>query len=210
MRRWWHNMEFPAHRFVPGDSDGAPLLVPLARTPREVCQLSRFCNSIFPGAPRLVPLLARERLSDEEIGVDSEDLLIERFDIVIRAGVSLHRLEMIPVTLVGHGDGADLAIRVAMRCASRLSACILLRPQRAPTAEPGCLDGVAVLLAYDARTNGAGGVAQELRRMMNSAGAAVVSQLVAQRNSPGGLDSAICHVFLEALFPAAEPYPGAR
>jgi hypothetical protein len=114
------------------------------------------------------------------------------------------------VILVGHGHGADIAVRVAMRCASYLSACILLRPQCVPTVAPGCLDGVAVLLAYDARTNGVGGVAEEFRRTMNAAGAPVVSQLVAQRNSPGGLDTAICHVFLEALFPSVEPDPEAR
>jgi hypothetical protein len=205
MRRRSHNMELAVHRFVPGDREGAPLLVPLATTPREVRQLLGFCHDIFPGAPRLVPQLAPDGVSHKEIGVDGEDPLIEQFDIVIRAGVSLHRLEMIPVILVGHGRGADIAVRVAMRCAAHLSACILLRPQCVPTAAPGCLDGVAVLLVHDARTNGVGGVAQEFRRTMNSAGAAVVSQLVAQRNSPGGFDSAICHVFLEALFPAAEP-----
>ncbi len=194
-----------SHRFLQGIRDDAPLLVPLAMRGRDAHQLVRFCRGIYPGAPMLVPLLDPGRGPNGQNLLDWDSPLAMRLDTLIRRAASLYELELVPTVIVGHGKGADLAIQVMMRCGSHVSAGILLRPTQAVTADVGSLDGLAVLLACDASGGGPAGLEQQLRRMMRTAGADVVSQRVNRRGSPGGLDAAVCHVFLEALFPASRP-----
>jgi pimeloyl-ACP methyl ester carboxylesterase len=191
-----------ASRLIKGRRPDAPLLVPLASPGENLSKLVRFCRIISPGAPILVPLSGFERQDNSLNG--SQDHLVDRIGEVIATAGPIHDLPLVPVVVVGHGEGADWAAHVALLHGARLAACILLRPTRCPAAgAQRRLDGVFVLLCL---SRGVRSGAQ-IRNVLSAAGAEIISEQVISRRSPGGHDAAICRVFLSSLFGPPRPPP---
>ncbi len=196
-----------AHRFLKGEREDAPLLVPLAVQGRPAREIVQFCRLIYPGASILAPTLDAYGW-DEGTPAEADSLLARRLARLIGRVGFLYDLTLVPVVVIGCGPGADLAAQVALQCTTHVAACILLRPARSTAAVPfGSLSGLSVLLACDGEAGGVGGVEHALCRLLTVAGADVIAARVGRRRTPGGSDVAICQVFLETLFPASRAGP---
>ncbi len=186
-----------AHRFVPGERDDAPLLVPLAARGRDAREIAAFCRRICPGASILAPRLD----PDDPSGAQAPQRLAR---LIQRVGL-LYDLTLMPVVLVTQGQAADLAVQVALLCAAHVAACILLRPAGSVAALPaGGLAGLSVLLACAVEADGTDRAGLAMQSLLATAGADVIAVRVSRRHAPGGSDVAVCRVFLEALFPTGD------
>ncbi len=176
------------YRLLRGARPDAPLLLPLANAGADLRALIQFCRRICPGAPILA-------LHIEQI----EGACLGRIEAALAAALSAHGLALLPVVAIGHGEGADLAARLALSCGRLLAAGLLLRPRRMPTVTASHeASGLCVLLCTSPGMAQAG--TARLRSTLLGAGAQVVSERVPRRQSPGGGDTALCRVFLAALF----------
>jgi pimeloyl-ACP methyl ester carboxylesterase len=176
-------------------------MVPIASRAKDIPSLIRFSRNVSPGSPMLVTpaLPAGER--DKDVSACVHDRYADRVGYLIGSVLQTNGLSLIPVVLLGHGDGAGLGAHIALRHGTKLAACIFLRPNSCPSTNSRHeLQGVYVLLAWANRVRAASVTAEHLGAMLEAAGAEVIRERVLVRPAPGGEDSALCRVFLSALF----------
>lgn len=142
------------HRFVPGSS-GATLvllhgvggdettLLPLARRASSRAHLLSLRGHIADGAgPSFVRRSPAGQADPAALRLAADELAV-----FVREAARHYDLGGAPTVLVGHEDGADLALASLSRHPDAFSAAALLRPGLAPSEPPrGRLDGKRVLL----------------------------------------------------------------
>ncbi len=189
------------YRFFKGTNEAAPLLVPLVDSGADLRILISFCRTIFPGAP-ILALRTGEALRAAPEGPNS--MLIDRINGLLTSAVARYDLNLVPVVLIGHEEGATLAARFAQTYGQSLAACILLRPTRSPESlSASDLDGLCVLLCGTSGDTGRASLALQLQKLLVKAGAQVIYQSTRRGGAPGRREAALCRVFLEALFGCA-------
>jgi len=155
----------------------------------------RFCHRACPGVPILIPGIEKLRSGAP---IDNEKIA-DRLALLISEAVKAHGLSMIPIILVGHADGADLAAQLALRHGSLVAACILLLP-----------DGLHILIIVSKCKEGSVAVGQQISDVLQELGAAVICERVPRRRSLGPFETAIARVFIAALFGDDWPPRSAR
>lgn len=187
------------HGQVDGRED-RPVLLAMCGEAQDDQKLIRYCRRICAGASILAPVLAAphaEVLAQDPVIAD-HDAAVDGVATWVASSRAGDLSGLRPVVAVGHGPGANLAMRLAVRHDALLAAVVLLRPARLDVAvrEHG-LDGLNVLLATASTT---GWEAALWRHSLAVAGAQVVHERVADAFTPGARDAAIARVFLATLF----------
>ena len=178
--------------FRRGSKLDSPILLPLAKTCGDMRAMKRFCRSICPGSPVLVPDMGR---------IKEENTLVDRVAEVIVSAVRVHGLSLIPIVVVGHAEGANLAAKLALAHGSLLAACILLQPTAGLRMLcPKALDGIHVLLTRPGSEEAAGTAGWQLHKALTESGAEVICERVLRHRLPGSREAAIARVFIAALF----------
>ena len=169
--------------------------------------LMRFCHRACPGVPILIPGIEKLRSGAP---IDNEKIA-DRLALLISEAVKAHGLSMIPIILVGHADGADLAAQLALRHGSLVAACILLLPATEASNVPlATLDGLHILIIVSKCKEGSVAVGQQISDVLQELGAAVICERVPRRRSLGPFETAIARVFIAALFGDDWPPRSAR
>ena len=118
---------------------------------------------------------------------------------------------MIPIIVVGHATGADLASHLAIRHGSLLAACILLFPAtEAYDLPPATLDGLHILVIVSAFKEESVAVGQHVCNVLDELGASVICERVPPRRDLGPCETAIARVFISSLFGDDWPSRSAR
>ncbi len=178
--------------FRRGSRRESPILLPLGKTCGDVRAMARFCRSICPGGPLLIPNIGR-------LGEGST--LADRVAEFVASTVRARGLSLVPIIAVGHADGANLAAELALSHGSLLAACILLQPDaRFRTPHPGMLDGAHVLLGRLAGEEAVGAAGWHLYRAPTDSGAEVICGRVRRHRRPGIREAAMAHAFIASLF----------
>jgi predicted esterase len=147
--------------------------------------------------PILIPKIEKLRSG----ATIDNDTIADCLSLLIVEAVKAHGLSMIPIIVVGHADGADLAARLAIRHGSLLAACILLLPAtEASIVSLATLDGLHILVIVSGRKKGSVSVGQQISDALEELGAAVICERVPPRQSLGPCETAIARVFIAALF----------
>jgi pimeloyl-ACP methyl ester carboxylesterase len=181
-----------AFLFRRGSSRDSPILLPLARTCGDVRVITRFCRSICPGSPLLIPDMGR---------LGEVTRLADRLAELAAATMRERSLSLVPVVAVGHAEGANLAAELALSHGSLLAACILLQPDaRFRMLCAGALDGVQILLGRLASEEAVGTAGWHLYKALTESGAEVICERVLRHRRPGRREAAIARVFIATLF----------
>ncbi len=185
----WASAPYP---FRKGSRRESPILLPLGKTCKDVRAMARFCRSICPGSPLLVPNITR---------LGEGGTLADRVAEFVASTVRARSLSLVPIIAVGHADGANLAAELALSHGSLLAACILLQPDaRFRTLHPGMLDGAHVLLGRLAGEEAVGAAGWHLYRALTDSGAEVICGRVLRHRRPGVREAAMARDFIAALF----------
>ncbi len=145
------------HRYVPGNAEGAPVLLLLHGTGGDENSLLDFGRSLCPGAPLLSPRgpvlengMPRffRRLAE---GVfDEPDLIRRTHELAdfIGAAAAEHGFDPRRVVAFGYSNGANIAAATLLLRPGTLAGAVLMRAMTPLTpAQPPDLAGVPVLLA---------------------------------------------------------------
>jgi pimeloyl-ACP methyl ester carboxylesterase len=194
-------------QFRAGTVANSPVLLPLPDRGTTLRSLLRFCRRACPGVPILIPRIEKLRS-----GAPIDNAMIaDCLSLLIAKAVKAHGLSMIPIIVVGHADGADLAAQLALRHASLLAACILLLPATEASNVPlAALDGLHILVIVSGCKEGCVSAGQQISNVLEELGAAVICERVPPRRSLGPYETAIARVFIAALFGEDWPPQSAR
>ncbi len=192
------------HRFVKGSETEAPILLPVVAQQTDSAAMIRFCRQICPGAALLLPDQRELHLGMPTSGSSPDSSAAGRIAALIGAALPLYGLSLVPVVVIGRGDGADLAVQLVLEHNSLLAAAILLRPTSfvSPVAV-GSLNGMHVLLTCAASDGAAGSVGWQMRNVLVRGGALVVCERIAARRATAAQEVIISRVFLTTLFGSA-------
>lgn len=191
----------PAHHFLRGIRSDAPVIVPIVRRRSDLAASIEFCRAIAPGSSILLPLPPDRGPGAGEAGQRVHGAFVTQVALLLEIAATLYDLALVPLVVLGHGEGADIAALLAFEHGVEFAACILLHPAHCPASEaPQSLDGVTVLLCQSAPAGAAGSAGERIARVMTAAGAQVILESVPSRASPGKQETAICRVFLSTLF----------
>jgi len=194
-------------QFRAGTIANSPVLLPLPDRRATLRSLLRFCRRACPGVPILIPRIEKLRSGAP---IDNEKIA-DRIALLISEAVKAHGLSMIPIIVVGHADGADLAAQLALRHGSLLAACVLLLPATAANNVPlATLRGLHILVIVSAFNEGSVSVGQQISDVLQELGAALICERVPPRRSLGPCETAIVRVFIAALFGEDWPSRSAR
>lgn len=131
----------------------------------------------------------------------SEDKDPRRLATFIRNALPIYGLTLVPAVVVGHAEGADLAVRLTQQCGALLAAAVVLRPTvDAPELASGSLVGLSVLLVRSADEEAIGTAGWQVRNALLRAGAQVICERGTRRGMAGGKDMTIVRVFLATLW----------
>ncbi len=179
--------------FRRGSRRDSPILLPLGKTCGDVRAMTRFCRSICPGSPLLIPNMTR-------LGEGST--LADRVAECAASTVRARGLSLVPIVAVGHADGANLAAELALSHGSLLAACILLQPDAGfKMPRPGSLDGAHVLLGRLAGEEAVGTAGWHLYQALTDSGAEVICGRVRRQRRPGSREAAMARAFIAAFRP---------
>ena len=118
---------------------------------------------------------------------------------------------MIPIIVVGHAAGADLATHLAIRGGSLLAACVMLFPEtKVSDLRRTMLDGLNVLVIVSDFKEESVAVGQHVCSVLGDLGASVICERVPPRRNLGPCETAIARVFISSLFGDDWPSPSAR
>ncbi len=188
------------YQFRRGGKADSPILLPLAVLGADLPAMTLLCRRICPTAPVLVPDI--DRLAERgPAAATVSRAAADRVADVVTAAVYTHGLSLVPIIVLGHGEGADMAAQLLLTHAPLLSACILLRPTaRIGAVTPGTLDGIHVLLARAGSEEVIGTVGWQIHGRLIQAGAVVICERVAAHRKPGIREAVIGRVFVSTLF----------
>jgi pimeloyl-ACP methyl ester carboxylesterase len=188
-------------RFLAGGDDDYPILMPLIKPGTNASSSIAFCRMIHPTASVLVPDLRQYALSSFRNGRNSDDIVLDGLSRLLDEWVPALNLALFPIVAVGHGAGADLATKFALRKTSYLAAAILFAPSAQITVAPtGSLGGLSVLLVTTALAASIGSSEWKIRTAFSAGGAQVVCEYVAPRSRNTSRDAALARVFIASQF----------
>ncbi|MGK9171080.1 hypothetical protein KXR53_32595 [Inquilinus limosus] len=189
------------HYFLKGTDDDTPLLLPLAESGDDCRAIIRFCRQISRRATILaIDLDCRERGVPGHSGA-SDIAVIDHLARTIEGVLPTKGLDLVPVVVIGHASGADVAAQLIMRRNDFLAAAVLLRPLSSIVhAAADSLSGMHVLLACPGGGDTVGTAGWHVDGALTRGGARVVRERVLHRAKAGGADAVVVRVFLSTLF----------
>jgi predicted esterase len=189
------------YQFRKGAVADSPILMPLADRGIHLHSVTRFCRRACPGLPLLVPTITDRGEQEGSGPLVAGDSGADYLAILISKAVKAHGLSLIPIIAVGHAKGAEIAAQLALKHGYLLTACILLLPTASINpVPPGTLDGMHVLLVRTASEERPGSVGQQVSKVFQKAGAAVICERVLPRRALGSRETAIVQLFVATLF----------
>jgi predicted esterase len=199
----------PLYDFHEGTTLDSPILFPLPGRRSDVRSMVRFCRQVFPGAPMLIPNLERFSERNRLSRTATAGQFVDRLAALISKAVKTYGLSLIPIIAMGHAEGADLTVQLALKHGSLLGASILFQPKVCATPNPRqTLEGLHVLLVRTASEEAVGSVGRQVHDVLEKAGARVISERASSHRAPGSREAAIARVFISALF--GENWPRQR
>jgi predicted esterase len=193
--------ETAAIRFLIGSDEDYPVLLPLTGPGGNTARSIAFCRAIHPTASLLVPDLKRLQRATPGQGKFSEAALLEKLAGFLTKAISISGLALFPIIVMGHGTGADLAAKFALRRNPDLAAAILFMPTADVASVPvGSLSGLSVLLVTTMRADIAGTAEWKIRNAFSAGGASVICEFVSPGSRAGDNEAALARVFIASQF----------
>ncbi len=190
--------------FRRGQREDFPVLVPLGDKDANVIAMTQFCRRISPLSPMLIlnPVLTLDASASQRERANNREAVADALISHIAAAVRAHDLALIPMIVVGHGEGADRACDLLLSHGNLFAAAILFRPSgRAVPGTSPSIAGLQILLAHTHR-KAFGLTGQQVGSALVNAGAEVIFERVSPARKPDSGDAAMARVFVAALFGA--------